>query len=294
MSTTSPPTAELNWAEGPDGYSLALDGTTLVCRNAKGRRLKSVPKKVRGSAEAERLTSLAQFLERHERECRHSVESWLLGSLPVPAATLAQVWPDPTWQDLLANLFVLPAQGGEGGFLRGVDDNGRIGVVDLDAESTWLEADRVVLAHPVLIEDLDDVREFALELDITQRLPQLTREVHHKPSPIAPDATAVTDYGDAVFAEQRHAVGRAQRLGFAVRGGYAVCRVLEGGRSVQARYWIGADSPDYQTEAGSLIWVDADERPIRLTDVGPIAWSEGIRMAELVYAGRTINEQESQ
>jgi len=221
------------------------------------------------------------------------VESWLLGSLPVPAPVIARVWADPTWAALLTDLYVVPAQGGEGGFLRGVDDDGRIGVVDLDAESVWLDADRVVAPHPVLVEDLDDVREFALELGITQQLPQLTRAVHRKPAAVEADATAVRDYSGGEFEQLRHATGRAQRLGFTVRGGYAVCRVLEAGQPVQPRFWIGSDAPDYATETGQLLWVDADERPLKLGDVGPIAWSEGIRMAELIHAGRKNTEEET-
>ena len=294
MATTSPPTAsDLVWTDGPDGYALALDGTTLLCRNAKGRTLKSVPKKVRESSEAEHLRGVLLWLERHERECLERVESWLLGSLPVPASVIARVWADPTWCELLTDLYVVPADGGDGGFLRGVDERGRIGVIDLDAESDWLEADRVVPVHPVLIEDLDDVREFALELGITQRLPQLTRGIHRKPAAVAAGATAVEDYSGGEFEQLRHATGRAQRHGFTVRGGYAVCRVVEAGRSVQARYWIGSDAPDYGTETGRLLWVDDDERPLALRDVGPIAWSEGIRMAELIHAGRKNTEEET-
>ncbi|MFJ9557582.1 DUF4132 domain-containing protein [Nocardiopsis sp. NPDC101807] len=294
MATTSPPpAADLVWTDGPDGYALALDGSSLVCRNAKGRRLKTVPKKVRESAEAEHLRGLLLRLERHERECVERVESWLLGSLPVPASVIARVWADPAWRELLTDLFVVPAGGGDGGFLRGVDDRGRIGVLDLDAESVWLDADRVVPAHPVLLEDLDDVREFALELGITQRLPQLTRAIHRKPDAVEAGATAVEDYSGGEFDQLRHATGRAQRYGFTVRGGYAVCRVTERGRQVQARYWIGSEAPDYETETGRLLWVDDAERPLRLGDVGPIAWSEGIRMAELIHAGRRNTEEET-
>ena len=291
MSTTSPSATEPTWTEGPDGYSLAIEGATLLCRNAKGKQLKTIPKKVRESEQARRLSDVLLWLERHERDCTARVESWLLGSLPVPSAVLSRVWSDPTWQSLLTDLFVAPADGGEGGFLRGVDDRGRIGVLDLDAESTWLDADRIVLLHPVLIEDLDDVREFALELDITQRLPQLTRQIHRLPDRLDADMNQVDDYAGGRFEQLRHAAGLAGRHGFPVRGGYATCRVIEGGRPVQARYWIGADAPDWETETGSLVWVDDDERVLNLTGVGPIAWSEGLRMAELIHAGRKNTEE---
>ncbi|RCV49924.1 DUF4132 domain-containing protein [Marinitenerispora sediminis] len=291
MSSQPPSTVELAWVDGPDGYSLGLDGTTLVCRNPKGRQLKSVPKKVRESAEAEQLADLVRWLERHQQECRRQVESWLLGSLPVPAATVAAVWPDPTWRDLLADLFVAPVSAsGEpdtntGGFLRGVDEQGRLGVLDLDAESVWLSAERVVVAHPVRIPDLEDVRDFAAELGIEQRVPQLTREVYRRAGDLSPGATRVTAYAGGRFGELRDAVSRARRLGFAVRGGYAVCRTVDAGRYVQARYWLGSDSPDAPTSTGDLLWVDADERPLPVGEVGPVAWSEGVRMAETIHAG---------
>ncbi|WP_017573521.1 DUF4132 domain-containing protein [Nocardiopsis halotolerans] len=295
MSISAPRTEPV-WVDGPAGYSLALDGTTIVCRNPKGRTLRSVPKKVLESPEAERLSHVRQWVERHERECARRVESWLLGSLPVPATLISEVWPDPAWRDTLYDLYAVPAGGGGGGggFLRGVDERGRIGVLDLDAESTWLDADRVILAHPVLIEDLDDVREFALELGITQRLPQLTRQVHRKPDTAEAAAEARNAYAGAAFQDLRHARGRARRYGFAIRGGHAVCRVLEGGRTVQARYWIGSDDPEYATRSGGLFWVDTDERNVRIEDVGPVAWSEGLRMAEIVHAVDRSTEEENQ
>lgn len=293
LASAGPPTAEPVWTEGPDGYSLAIENSALVCRNPKGRRLKSVPKKVRESDQARRLNDVLLWLTRHERECVERVESWLLGSLPVPATVIGELWPDPAWRDVLTDLFVVPEHGGEGGFLRGVDDRGRVGVVDLDAESAWLDTTRVVLPHPVLLEDLDDVREFSLELGITQRLPQLTREIHRRPDTVKADATHVDTYANALFEQLRFAAGAAQRHGFSVRGGNVVCRVVEAGRTVQARYWIGSDAPDYETSTGSLLWVDTDERPLKLTDVGPVAWSEGVRMAELVHAERKTSTEEN-
>lgn len=292
MPNTPQTTAEPPWVDGPDGYSLGLDGTTLTCRNPKGRRLKSVPKQVRESEEAERLLSLAQWLQRHERDSREQVESWMLGALPVPAALIAEVWPDSAWRGPLENLYVEPDSGGDGGFLRGVGGDGRIGVVDLDAETTWLDAERVVITHPVLIADLEDVREFAQELGIEQSVVQLTREVYARPVGLASDARRLTDYAHGVFEQLRHAIARAHAGGYTVRGGYAVCRAVDAGRPVQARYWIGADDPAWEAFTEDLIWVGADERAIPLAEVGPIAWSEGVRMAEAIYAGRKIDNEE--
>jgi hypothetical protein len=38
--------------------------------------------------------------------------------------------------------------------------------------------------------------------------------------------------------------------------------------------------------------VDEEERQLTLGQVGPVAWSEGVRMASLIYAGRLDNGAE--
>ncbi|MEO5877482.1 MAG: DUF4132 domain-containing protein [Streptosporangiaceae bacterium] len=273
------------WTPAGDGYELALAGQSLVCRNPGGRTLKSVPKKVRESETAEHLFALRDWLARHDAECRSTVESWMLGAFPVPAALLAQVWPDQAWRTPLEDLVVVA--GNQAGFLRGVQE-GRLGVVNLDGETEWLSPASVVIPHPVLLEDLDDLREFAAELGVRQTVPQLAREVYHCPA--ARTGTALASYAEGAFRQLRHATGRANQLGYQVRGGYAVCRVVDDGTPVQARFWVGSDSPDYETWTGDLVWVDGRERAIPLAEVGPVAWSEGVRMAELIYAGRVVEE----
>ncbi|RAY16397.1 hypothetical protein DPM19_05850 [Actinomadura craniellae] len=291
----APPVAESTgervWIPAADGYELALDGSTLVCRNAKGRELKSVPKKARDSEAAEHLYALRDWLVRHETDCRATVESWMLGSFPVPRNVLVEIWPDPAWRVPLENLAVVGADG-SAGLLRDVDAKGRLGIVDLDAETRWLEPDSVLIPHPVLLDDLDDLREFAVELGVRQTVPQLAREVHRRPAGLDGTARRLDSYGGGEFKELRHATARATRFGFQVRGGYAVCRAYDAGVPVQARYWVGSDTPDAPAWTGDLIWVDADERALPLSDVGPVAWSEGVRLAELIYAGRVAEEGE--
>ena len=58
-----------------------------------------------------------------------------------------------------------------------------------------------------------------------------------------------------------------------------------------ARYWIGADYPDEPTETGLLHWVQANE-VLSLKQVGPVAYSEGVRMANRIYAGRKVEKEE--
>jgi hypothetical protein len=89
-----------------------------------------------------------------------------------------------------------------------------------------------------------------------------------------------------------HAVGKARALGYKVRGGFATCQVWDAGAVSEARFWIGADSPDSETYTGQLSWVDGKERGLKLADVGPVAFSEGMRMAAAIYAARVVEKQE--
>jgi hypothetical protein len=88
-----------------------------------------------------------------------------------------------------------------------------------------------------------------------------------------------------------HALGKAKSLGYRVRGGFARCAVWEAGRLVEGRFWLGADSPDVETYTGDLLFVDESERVLKLADVGPVAFSEGMRMASSIHAARVIEEK---
>ncbi|MCG5212569.1 DUF4132 domain-containing protein [Streptosporangium sp. KLBMP 9127] len=264
----------LTWVPATPGHELALDGDTLVCRDDGGRRLNTVPGAVRRSAVAQELLALRDHLERHARECHAAVEAWMLGAQSVPAALIRQVWADPAWRDRLSGLVVIPEPAGRPRLLRRPAD--------------LAGAERALIPHPLLLADLAELRRLAADLGVTQQVPQLSREIHTRPPGAA--GRNVTDYAGAYFAELGHAADRARSLGFEPRGGYAVCRVADRARPVQARYWLGACALDAETWTGELAWVGPDEHPIDIQDVGPVAWSEGIRMAQLIHAGRVAEE----
>jgi hypothetical protein len=286
--------AALGWIDAGDGYALALDAGKLVARNAKGKRLSAVPKPLRDSAVAEQLEALRDWLAEHERACVAAVEQWLLRSLPVPRAVLEQVWDDPAWRAPLENAVVVAVDGeGRGdpasaGLFRGVDRARGVGVVDLDGETVWLAADRIAIPHPILLSELDAWRELITQLGAVQGISQLHRETHARPAELAAEATAIDQFAEGKFAMLMHALGRARTLGYKVSGGYAVCQVWDRGAITEARYWIGADSPESEACTGALSWVDHREHSLPIAEVGPVAFSEGMRMASAIYAGRVV------
>jgi hypothetical protein len=137
---------------------LALDGSKLVCRNSKGKVLASVPKAVRESETRVTLLELRDWLARHAAECRSTVERWMLRSLPVPVVLLEEVWKDPDWRAPLLNLLVQTA-GAEPGFLRDIQPERGLGLVDIDGESQWVrQATEVVIPHPIRVTVLAEYR----------------------------------------------------------------------------------------------------------------------------------------
>jgi hypothetical protein len=300
--TTAAPAASvdaagLGWIDAGKGYALTLDGGKLAARNDKGKRLSSVPKDLRDGEVADQLEGLRDWLAEHDRECAATVDQWLLRSLPVPRAVLEQVWDDPAWRRPLENAVVVAVgadgkhEHGKAGLFRGVDAKRGIGIVDLDGETGWIAADRIAIPHPILIAELDGWRELVTQLGVAQGVSQLLRETYAKPAGVT--AHTIDQFEDGKFSMLMHAVGKARSLGFKVRGGFAVCKVWDGDGVTEARYWIGADSPDAETFTGSLSWVDPREHGMSITAVGPVAFSEGMRMASAIYAARVVEKQDA-
>ncbi|MGY3340829.1 hypothetical protein ACVW0K_006928 [Streptomyces filamentosus] len=279
------------WLDAGEGYEVTLDeGGRVVARRSGGRQLKTVPKALRDDPGVDRLRRLAEWLDRHADACVAQVDAWMVSSLPVPTALIARVWPDEAWRSALRDMAVVGDDPDEVGFLRDVSEDGGLKVVDLDGETVRMAPRTVTVPHPVLLPDLDDVREFAAELGITQRVEQIHRATWTRPETFAANATEVRDYAGGKFASRFGLAARATGLGYRVSGGYATCKVRDSGRGTEASVWIGEPYWDGESETGGLGWHDDEGRAVRLDEVGPVAWSEGMRMAAALYAGRTIEE----
>lgn len=271
----------MGWLPVGDSYEISLVDGKVAARStgsrATGRPLKTLPKALRDDPEVDRLRQLAQWLDRHTAECLARVDAWVVSSLPVPTGLLARVWPDPAWQDALRDLVVLGDDPAEPGFLRDITDTGDLRVVNLEGDTVRLSPVSATLPHPVRLPDLADLREFADELDVTQRVEQLHRGTWGRPANLKDRDTTITDFRGTTVPNRLAA--RAGTLGFRVSGSQVRCRVWEAGRTVEAAMWFDEDYWDSEATLGTLSWSVVEGPTLRLTEVGPVAWSEGMRMA---------------
>lgn len=284
----------VGWLAAGDAYEVALIDGRVAARatsgRAAGRRLKSLPKALREHPEVDRLHRFDEWLDRHAAACLAQVDTWMVSSLPVPTVLLAQVWPDDAWRSALRDLVVTGDGPDEVGFLRDATAAGELRVVDLDGETVRLSPRTVTLPHPVLLPDLDDLREFAAELGVTQKVEQIHRAVWRKPDDLPANAGDLTEFAGGRFASRFGLAARATSLGYRVSGGYATCQVRDAGRTVEGAVWIGEPYWDDEVATGGLTWHDEDGRTLPPAEVGPVAWSEGMRMAAALYAGRLVEE----
>ncbi|MEE6257917.1 DUF4132 domain-containing protein [Plantactinospora sonchi] len=284
----------MGWLSAGEAYEVSLIAGKVVARSTarrgSGRPLKSLPKALRDHPEVDRLRQLNEWLDRHAATCRAQVGAWVVSSLPVPTALLARVWPDPAWQEVLRDLVVLGDDPDLPGFLRDATPTGDIRIVDLEGETRRLSAGTVTLPHPVLLPHLADLREFALELDVTQRVEQLHRAVWAKPAEVGPRKIEVSDFRQAQVGTRTALLARATSLGCQVSGSVVTCRVHEAGRTVEATAWLDGDYWSDWT-MGNLSWRLRDGRQLPLAEVGPVAWSEGMRMASALSGGQTAGAE---
>jgi hypothetical protein len=195
---------------------------------------------------------------------------------------LAGLWADEAWRAALTGLVVSTPDGT--GLLRDVGEHA-IEVTGADGGLRQVPADRLTIPHPVLLPDLPAWRALATGADSPQPVEQLFRQTFTRPPGLDPAARAYDGYaaGDTVAVPD--VAGWARSLGYRVHGGAVVCPVREGGRLVEAQYWTGWDDPR-SPGTGELVFVADAAELLRLGDVGPVAWSEGVRMAAQVSVAR--------
>jgi hypothetical protein len=268
------------WMRLDGGYSASIDGNRLSYRDQAGAKVKSLPGPLRSSTAVIAADGLATWLGGHARRCRLIVETWVLRGYAVPHALLVAVWPDRVWRQTLTDLVVTdPA--GRGGLLRAVHADG-VDVIDGYGATQRISGDAWRIPHPALIPALSSYR--ALLGGRTPAVAQVLRDVAVRPADLPAGHTQCGDFAGIGFGKAEKVLRRAGRYAFTIRFGHAVCPVWEDGRLVEARLYLGDDylMPSLDLDVGALTWVGSDGWDMPLEQVGPVAWSEGIRMARLL------------
>ncbi|MFA3872899.1 DUF4132 domain-containing protein [Streptomyces sp. MMCC 100] len=285
----------MGWLAAGGTYEVALVEGRVVARSAsakspaQGKRERTLPAEIRDRPEVIELQRFAEWLDRHAAECAAQVDNWMVSSLPVPTGLLAQVWPDEAWQAALRDVVVVGEGPDEAGFLRDADESDGLRVVNLDGETVRLTAPTVTMPHPVLLPDLEELRTFAAELGVVQGVEQIHRATWPKPAGTDGRADRVTEFAGAEYRSWFHLSSRATSLGYTISGSSIVHRVRDAGRVFTAS--VGMSDPYTEEKAwtGGLTWSHEDAyRRLPLSEVGPVAWSEGMRMAAALHAGRTV------
>ncbi|MFI8950020.1 DUF4132 domain-containing protein [Streptomyces sp. NPDC053750] len=288
----------MGWLAAGDTYEVALVDGRVVARRAsatspdaqEGRQERTLPTEIRDRPEVLELQRFGEWLDRHAADCAAQVGNWMVSSLPVPTGLLGRVWPDEAWQAALRDIVVVGDGPDEVGLLRDADASGALRVVNLDGETVRLTPRTVTMPHPVLLPDLEELRAFAAELGVVQGVEQLHRATWRKPDETNPAADRVTEFAGSEYRSWFHLSSRATSLGYRILGSSVVDRIRDAGRIFTAT--VGMSDPYTEDKAwtGDLSWSDEDGgRRLPLSEVGPVAWSEGMRMAAALHAGRTVS-----
>ncbi|NEB13929.1 DUF4132 domain-containing protein [Streptomyces coelicoflavus] len=294
----------MGWLAAGDTYEVALVGGRVVARSTsarshaqspvEGKAERTLPAEIQDRPEVLELQRFAEWLDRHAAECAAQVDHWMVSSLPVPTGLLARVWPDEAWQSALRDIVVVGAGPDEVGFLRGADETDGLRVVNLAGETVRPTAPTVTMPHPVLLPRLEELRAFAAESGVKQGVEQIHRATWLKPAGADGRTHSVTEFAGAEYRSWFHLSARATSLGYRISRSSVVDVVRDAGRMVTAS--VGMSDPYTEEKAwtGSLAWHHEDDcRSLPLSEVGPVAWSEGMRMAAALHAGRTVPKDDA-
>ncbi len=281
----------------------------LRCRNAAGRELKKLPPALKDDPLVRELTALAEWIGDHADHAQASVERWMTQSLPVPAALIRHVWPDPYWQRALRYAVIAPCDGtadGAGepdvrraGILTGVvpRPGGALMVTGLDGERELDDA-VVVIPHPVLLDPrgtgrLERWRELLDPLGGEQRIEQLHRAVYVRPDCSPAPLQRRVHEGITAFQGAEYASGAAferlvTRFGGRIGGERAGFSFGHQGRTYGMVADLRYQGPMAPVRLNDVWFVDGQGRKGRGTyDAVPrTVWSEGVRAMAVLHDAR--------
>ncbi|GAA3399213.1 DUF4132 domain-containing protein [Streptomyces roseoviridis] len=307
----------ITW-QAVDGYELALDPWTgpkpvLRCRTAAGRELKKLPAALKNEPLVRQLTALAGWIGDHAAQAVETVESWMTATLPLPAALIRHVWPDPCWRQALRYTVIAPSGAGDGepagepgapdvrraGILTGVapGEDGALLVTGLDGAHE-LDDEVVVIPHPVLLDPrgrglLAAWRDLLDRLGAEQGVEQLHRAVYARPDCSPAPGTwgaphGITAFHTTTYSSGAHFERVVTRYGGRIDGERAGFGFSHLGRVYRMVAGLRYQGPMSSVDLRNFSFTDCPEgHGVGTYDAVPLpVWSEGIRAMAALYDER--------
>lgn len=274
-----------------EGYTLTFgeDGE-LVVTDAKGKKLKSVPDKLRKNEDYQALMRGRLDDRARGARARRVLEERMISGATLTGDELAWLVEDDAFAPLLRGVLVHPVdRPRDAGILLAWDAARGLGVLPMDYDARWLGWATVEVVHPMKLSDVTTWQDLLIDLGIQQELVQLFREVKNVP-------TAHRNLTESSMLSGREtrsgsAIERSLMAeGWVTRRGMArrklSVRTGTGVVSVEAWFDYGEYyMPGEPTTTGSFGFTRVDTgKAFKFTEVPAVLVSEAIRSLELCLA----------
>lgn len=285
-----------------EGYTITFgdDGELLVA-DAKGKRLKNPPPKLRKHEEYQALMRGRKDDRSRGKRAKRVLEELLISGTPLQGEELAWLLQDAAYAPLLTGLIVRRAGGdGEPGVLLACDAAKGIGLLPLDYDARWVGTPEVEITHPTKLGDLTAWQDLLVDLGLQQGLVQAFREVRTVPAA----HRALTESGMLAGREARSAAVFERVLmeeGWVVRRGMAKRKLAlrnPDGTVSSADAWFDYGEyymPSDPTTSGVFgFYKSGTKSPLKFQDVPSVLVSEAIRSLELCLAQAGAKKDEDE
>ncbi|MBW2735363.1 MAG: DUF4132 domain-containing protein [Deltaproteobacteria bacterium] len=229
------------------GYSLQikpdLSGTVT---NAKGKKLASVPPKVKKMEAWLRWQDLRKSHQRRLKDNEAIIVGWMVSGERVSGEVLRTMWQDPAWRAKLKGLLLLGDGHKTSGMLMDATEKG-LGLVTQELDSKWVKGKwwRVPHLAGFSDDDLEAWRACSVESGIVQGVAQLARPLY-LPSAGEQASRTSARFADRTLDNAARISHAFNRRGWSTSNGVASCAyaVLRGGEdplkvSVRFEYFAG-------------------------------------------------------
>ncbi|MBI4819338.1 MAG: WGR domain-containing protein [Deltaproteobacteria bacterium] len=274
-----------------EGYKLTFgdDGEVQVS-DAKGKKLKSVPDKLRKNEDYQALMRGRKDDRGRERKARRVLEDRMISGAPLLAEELRWFVEDDAFAPLLRGLVIHPeSKPNDAGVLVAWDEGRGLGVLPLDYDAKWVGWESAQLAHPMRLSDLTSWQDLLVDVGTQQSLVQAFREV--KTVPIAQRKLTESSMLSGRETSAASAIERTlMEDGWVTRRGMAkrkmALRTPDGVTSVEAWFDYGEYyMPAEPTTSGSFGFFSVGTtKPLKLLEVPDVLLSETIRSLDLCLA----------